>query len=730
MEDSKKAMDPEINFHYENDDIELHKPTAMTLEKFKKDYALQTDEEATWRERICQQAKNRTRCSKKRIKNGITSIFPFIENLRNYNPRKDLICDIIAGLSVGCVHIPQGLGFALLTEVPPICGLYTSFYPVLIFFLFTRCRFSSIGSMALISLLVGEIVHREAPALYGNRNHGVSMAMNHTTNGSDFVDDQANRDAVHISISTSVMLMVGLMQTGMSFFRMGALASYMGTPFIQGFTTAAAFHIDTSQIKAILAIKFPVSSGAFKLPKTIIDIFSHITETSISALLTGFISMVILAIFKEGINERFKHKLPFPLPGELFVVVLGTLISHFTNLYRHFGTPIIGEVPAQLMPPQVPSFPNASNYVLDSLIIAIVAFAVSIAMTKIVAHRNHYKIDANQELFAYGMVNTISCFFLSFTVAVAPPRCFVREATGRSQIASLIAAVLVLLVILFIGPLFFSLPIAVLGAIIIMALKPLIWQFKTLPNYWRVNKYDFATWIVTFLSSVLLDMIYGLVIGLLFSMVTIILQSQKRKGVILGRAYDSLFVPKKIYKTKEIAGTKIFRFSSAIYFATGERFTSELHRVVGSPDEIGQKSEKTNQKIVSCSTIMGDLEKVENKSNKLARINSSLPICQGSDITLDEESQPIEMIVIDCTLVSYIDTVGCVTLKDIHNAYKKVKVKVVFANISEEVMATMVKYGLDKMVGSESIFPSIQEAVGSYELDTEPEFHLSSSDTV
>ncbi|KAH3838367.1 hypothetical protein DPMN_111776 [Dreissena polymorpha] len=174
------------------------------------------------------------------------------------------------------------------------------------------------------------------------------------------------------------------------------------------------------------------------------------------------------------------------------MVVAGTLASYYGFFYDNYGVKVVGYIPKGLPSPSVPTFSGLDKYITDIPIIAIIYFAQTVSLAAMLAKKNKYSIDSNQELIAYGAGNIFGSFFSCYPFAASVSRSSVQDsAGGRTQIASVFSATMVLVVILWLGPLFEALPNCVLSAIIVVALRSLILQVLELPKVWRTSKYDF-----------------------------------------------------------------------------------------------------------------------------------------------------------------------------------------------------------------------------------------------
>nr|XP_033814422.1 prestin isoform X3 [Geotrypetes seraphini] len=254
------------------------------------------------------------RCSSKKAKSHLYSFLPILKWLPRYPVKEYMLGDIISGLSTGVMQLPQGLAYALLAAVPPVFGLYSSFYPVFLYTFFGTSRHISIGTFAVISLMIGGVAVRIAP------DEMFNIVETNSTNGTD-LEKYAERDAMRVQVAVAVTLLTGLIQLCLGILRFGFVAIYLTEPLVRGFTTAAAVHVFTSQLKYLLGIKTKRYSGPLSVIYSIIAVLSDIRKTNIVALIVGAICIVLLLCAKE-INDRFKKKLPVPIPMEIIVELI------------------------------------------------------------------------------------------------------------------------------------------------------------------------------------------------------------------------------------------------------------------------------------------------------------------------------------------------------------------------------------------------------------------------
>ncbi|XP_062437805.1 prestin isoform X3 [Rhea pennata] len=520
----------------------------------------------TFRERIARSC----RCSSKKAKSHLYSFLPILKWLPRYPLKEYLLGDIISGISTGVMQLPQGLAYALLAAVPPVFGLYSSFYPVFLYTFFGTSRHISIGTFAVISMMVGGVAVRVVP------DEVVSVGYN-STNVTDLL---ASRDAKRVQVAVTLALLSGIIQLCLGLLRFGFVAIYLTEPLVRGFTTAAAVHVFTSQLKYLLGVKTKRYSGPLSVVYSIAALLSEITTTNIASLIVGFTCIVMLLIGKE-INLRFKKKLPVPIPMEIIVVIIGTAVSAGMNLTDSYGVDVVGDIPQGLRAPKVPEIQLIPTIFVDAVAIAIVGFSMAVSMAKIFALKHGYTIDGNQELIALGICNSVGSFFQSFSVTCSMSRSLVQESTGgKTQIAGALSSIMVLLVIVAIGYLFEPLPQTVLAAIVMVNLKGMFKQFGDVAHFWRISKIELAIWVVAFVASLFLGLDYGLLTAVTFAMITIIYRTQSPQYRILGQLPDTdIYCDVEEYEEiKEHPGIKIFQANTSLYFANSESYASALKK--------------------------------------------------------------------------------------------------------------------------------------------------------
>ncbi|XP_032674738.1 sulfate transporter isoform X3 [Odontomachus brunneus] len=489
-----------------------------------------------------------------------------------------------------------------------------------------------------------------------------------------------------MQVATAVTLMVGIFQIIMYTFRLGIVATLLSETLVNSFTTGAAVYVLLSQIKDLLGLKLSKKKGYFQLIFTVIDIFKEVENANMAAVIISLISIVILVINNEVLKPRISKKCGMPIPIELIAVVGGTLISRYCDLPKIYDIKIVGHIPTGLPKPEVPSVELLPLVAVDSIAITIVSYTITVSMALIFAQKLSYEIDSNQEFLAMGFSNVVGSFFSCMPISASLSRSLIQQAVGgRTQIASVVSCLLLLVILLWIGPFFELLPRCVLASIIVVALKGMFVQAKELVKFWKLSKSDASIWIVTFLIVTLINIDIGLLAGLLMSLTIILLQTIRSYTCLLGHIpHTDLYLDLDRYKAaEEIHGIKIFRYSGTLNFANSSHFKSVVYKLVGiCPQEIIKRRKK------------------------LAEEGRFL-----DDKNADDKNE-LQCIIMDMSALNYIDPSSIHVLHVIVNEFTQVNVEFYFVSCLSPVFEMIKKYDT-YVYGAISfkIFATVQDAV-------------------
>ncbi|WP_297796248.1 SulP family inorganic anion transporter [uncultured Eudoraea sp.] len=469
-------------------------------------------------------------------------IFPILQTLKSYKI-KELPKDILGGFSVGIVLIPQGMAYAMIAGLPPVYGLYASLMPVLVYVLFGTSRSLAIGPVAMDSLLVAAGLG--TLAIVGLENY--------------------------IALAILLAFMVGAIQLVLGLFKMGYLVTFLAKPVISGFTSAAAMIIIFSQLKHLLGVDI---EGSNQFHQIFLNALKKIPETNFYDLAIGLTGIILLISFKKW-NRN--------IPGILIIVVLGILGVYFLKM-ESLDVKIVGAIPKGLPGFVLPTM--EMDYLRQlwpiALTLALIGYLEAISIGKSLEEKNEEDvIDANQELVALGSANMLGSFFQSYPVAASFSRSAINDDSGSSSILSgLFTVILVIVTLLFLTPLFYYLPNAILASIIMVSVSGLI-DIDYAKKLWIYRKDEFVVLIFTFLITLFVGITQGILAGVLISLLLMVYRTSKPHFAVLGRIKDSDY-----YKNISRFGEEVIlrddllivRFDSQLYFGNSDYFKNELYK--------------------------------------------------------------------------------------------------------------------------------------------------------
>ncbi|OQV14592.1 Solute carrier family 26 member 6 [Hypsibius exemplaris] len=525
----------------------------------------------------------KVQCTVAALKKQVISAIPILNWFANYDIRSCLVGDVAAGFTVGILNIPQGMAYGVLSGVEAINGLYASFFPVIIYSSLCTSQHAAVGTFAVTSLMTGGIVHTVSAEMYSRQNY--TDVDNATLSVMDDIGDRIPFE-FRLRALIAITLCVGLWQLMMGIFRFGYFAVLLSDHLIKGFTTAAAFHVFSTQLKLVFGLhKIKEWHGPLKLIYFYYEFFSHLGSTHIPTLVFSLVCITVLYLTRVFVNQnpRVMKVIRFPVPIELLVIIFATLTSYEMELETSWGVETIYNIPTGLPSPVLPPFSMIPELLGRTFSLAIVASAILISLAKIFAAKRQYKIDCNQELIAAGLANIFGAFFLCIPVTGALARSALQESVGGStQMVSLVSATIVLIVLVALGRFLEPLPRACLGCIIMVALINMLKGAMEIVRLWKVSLIDASIFMVTLLATLLLDVDFGLAIGVLYSLLVFAFRLQYGQLEVMGRLRGTKdeIMPIDEPKVDEIIGVKIFRLHGPLYSGNAESFVSKVRKAV------------------------------------------------------------------------------------------------------------------------------------------------------
>jgi SulP family sulfate permease len=553
---------------------------------------------------------------------------PILEWLPNYKS-ENFKGDLSAGLTVGVMLIPQGMAYAMIAGLPPIYGLYASTIPLFLYAFLGTSRQLAVGPVAMVSLLTAAGVATLAEG-------GTEM---------------------YITLAVALALMVGVIQLLLGVFRLGFLVNFLSHPVISGFTSAAALIIGLNQLKHLMGISLPKG----KVHEILIGAAENFSQTNWYTMAIGLVGIGLII----GIKKVNKN-----IPGPLLAVVFGILAVWGTGL-TSMDVKIVGTVPEGLPSFQIPSLglETFQSLLPIALTISLVSFMESIAVAKAIQakHRN-YKVLPNQELIALGASNIGGSFFQSYPVTGGFSRTAVNDQAGaKTGLASIISAVLIVLTLLFLTPLFYFLPKAILASVIMVAVFGLI-DYKEAIHLWHSNRSDFFMLLVTFFATLALGIEEGIGVGVILSLAMVIYRTTRPHVAVLGKVPGTAFY-RNVDRFEEVEQRNdllIVRFDAQLYFANVNHFKETLEKLV--------------------------LEKGEN----------------------------LKAIIVNGESMNQLDSSGVHALEEIIEQYTSQGIGLYFASIKGPVRDAMSRSHLIGKIGEDHFFMSIQEAVDCLDKKEKP----------
>lgn len=553
----------------------------------------------------------------------IKKIIPILEWLPNYNSSR-FKGDFIAGVTVGIILIPQGIAYALIAGLPPIYGLYCALVPQLIYAIFGSSRQVAIGPVAMDSLIVATGVSTLALAGSGS----------------------------FISMAILLALMVGAIQFLLGVFSLGFIVNFLSKPVITGFTSAVALTIGINQFRNLLGVDF-VQSDQIQI--ILEDVWFQILDFNQHTTIIGFISIVVIIIFRK-INKK--------IPNALIVVIFGIVImKYFGQSFSDVS--IVKDIPSGLPKFGIPEFDldQIRELLPIAITLVMVGYLETISIGKsLEAKQDEYRVRPNQELIALGLSNMVGSLFKAYPTTSSFSRSAInQESGGTTGMSALISVLMVVLTLLFLTPLFYHLPKTVLAAIIIVAVFGLI-NFKEAAFLWKANNLDFWLMMATFLSTLLLGIEYGIIVGVGLSLIILIFRTSRPYVTELGKVPESDFYRNKNRFDEVLIeeDVLVFRFDAQLFYANSNFFRDKL-------DEMAA-----------------------------------------------EKGKALKLIVLDSESINRIDSTGVEMLKERIKYYHKRGISFYFAGVKGPVRDLLFKGGLLEIIDINHFFMRDNDAVNFY----------------
>jgi SulP family sulfate permease len=477
-------------------------------------------------------------------------LVPTIDQIGELRNLETLKVDILAGITVALVLVPQSMAYAQLAGLPAYYGLYASFLPPMVAAIFGSSRQLATGPVAVVSLMTAASL--EPIAALGSEGFLV--------------------------YATMLAVMVGVFQMTLGVFRLGVLVDFLSHPVVIGFTAAGAIIIGTSQLGKLFGVTVEKSAHHYETVYHMIQ--AALTDTHWPTLIISILSFVFIVGLRKWRPT---------LPVVLIAVVITTLISKVLG-YADFGGAIVGDIPKGLPKFSIPefNFDIVMQLATSAVVISLVGFMEAISIAKAMAARTRNRLDANQELVGQGLSNIVSGFFSGYPVSGSFSRSAVNiNAGARTGFSSIVTGIVVGITLLFLTPLLYHLPQATLAVVIIMAVLGLV-KFEPIKHAWKAEKHDGIVAVVTFVLTLVLapHLDQGIVIGVVLSMGLFIYRTMRPRFAITSRFHDGTFRDLKIHpELDRCKNIVLIRFDMSLYYANAGYFETEVLRVFADHPE-------------------------------------------------------------------------------------------------------------------------------------------------
>jgi SulP family sulfate permease len=558
----------------------------------------------------------------KRGKAILYRYIPIAEWLPAYQ-KKWLTRDLVASLSVWAISIPTALAFASIAGLPVEYGLYAGVLSGAGYAAFGSSRQLVVGPSSTPAIITAATI---APLAAGKSQEA------------------------YVGLAVTLALMTGVICLLAGLAKLGFLANFLAKPVLEGFVVALSITIVVGQLDKLMGISAEGSGTVTKFA----NLLGKLGDWSWATVALSAACLLILFLL-----ARYTPR----LPAALIVLVLAIIASSLFALSDH-GIQVVGEIPKGL-----PRFTFTGEGIRDifallpgALAIFVVGFAESISMAKSYASKRNEKIDANQELIGIGAANLGSGLFQGFAVDGSLSKTAASDlAGGKTPVVLLGCSALTLLTVLFLTPLFKSLPQATLGAIVIFSVWKLI-DFREFKRFYEAKKTDLALALAAFFGVLLIDVLEGILIGVILSLLAVISRISWPNTAVLGRdasgtRYGSLAENPDYRAVPDIL---IYRFDAPLIFSNAEGFADEVRRLA------------------------------------------------------DESDPPVKAVIINCEMIHDMDTTATDELIGLHSDLTHAGIEFYMARVRAEVRDFMARDGIVERIGEERYFHKVGDAVDAF----------------
>jgi len=478
-----------------------------------------------------------------RVSLPISRFIPIAQWLPKYDVKGLLRWDVIAGVTLWGVVVPEGIAYAGLAGMPLQAGLYTILAALVAYAILGTSRQLAVVSTSASAVMLASVIT--------------------TLNPPDQI--------TYIALAGGLVLIVGAVFLLAGILKLGFITNFISRPVMEGFIFGLAVFVAVKQLPKL----FGISHGDGDSLEQLLYVFGHLGQANLPTVVVGFVSLALLFVL---------HKFARKVPAGLVVLIAGIIASAVLGLSLA-GVKTVGVIPAGLPTVSLPDVRLIDLWVLlpSALGMFLVIFSEGLGASEVFADKHNYEVNPDQELIAYGVANVSSGLLGGLAAGGSLSQSSVNDGAGaRTSISLLVAAILGLVTIVALTPLFTDLPEAVLAALIIFAVVRLM-KVRQMQWFYRMQKVEFWLGMLALLGVLILDVLPGLAIAVLFSLVYVIYKSSRPHVSVLGRVPGSPGAYTDIQRHPEdrpVEGLIIFRLNAPLYFANAPLIQSRLRELV------------------------------------------------------------------------------------------------------------------------------------------------------
>jgi len=474
---------------------------------------------------------------------SVARFFPIAQWLPRYDVRRLLRWDVIAGITLWGVVVPEGIAYAGLAGMPLQTGLYTLLAALVAYAIFGTSKQLVVVSTSASAVMLASVITMLSPP------------------------DQSS----YIALAGGLVLVVGVLFLIAGVIKLGFITNFISRPVMEGFIFGLAIYVAVKQLPKI----FGLPHGEGDSLEQILYVFGHLGQANLPTVAVGLGSLALLFIL-----HRFTRR----VPAGLVLLITGIIVSASVSLSL-VGVKTVGIIPSGLPSIGLPEVRLRDLWVLlpSALGMFLVIFSEGLGASEVFASKHKYEVNPDQELIAYGAANISSGLFGGLAAGGSLSQSSVNDGAGaKTSVSLLVAAVLGLVTVIAFTPLFTGLPEAVLAALIIFAVVRLM-KFRQMQGFYRLQKVEFWMGMIALLGVLILDVLPGLAIAVLFSLVYVIYRSSRPHVSVLGQVPGAPGAYTDIQRHPEdrpVEGLVIFRLNAPLYFANAPLIHDRLRDLV------------------------------------------------------------------------------------------------------------------------------------------------------